>query len=523
MHWRSKISLPFTQKITTSLIAMAVSMAIAGCATMENIGDQYGRTAVGCVGGTVLGGLAGAVANGEKGAITGAAIGFVAGCVAGHLWDEREKKLRQLAKDEQMRIQIERVYAQQSGILQQAKATVVGAVVGNKPESVGMVAQVEDSAMFTSGSALLTTSGQRQLDKLADILIKARQQEGTQNSPLLVIGHTDATGSAEYNQKLSEQRAQVVVKLLAAKGIAREQLFYQGAGEGRPLASNETVAGRSANRRVEIVELQDQQVLAQRIRAEQQNARYLQHSTVQKNDTKPAKSSASNNKTAATNKKASTATSAKAASKSAPKTSSKTTKAGALIDFGGQPAAQWPLSAAFVPDYSGGFGLISSVVADTPLVSCAEDAPRVIGQVKSLAGKTVASDYRTAEFLPGMNGKVWASKVNGHVVYVNPVAILADGAAVAQQPRIALTQNYDKGARNISGNYNAVATTYKGKNNLLMRVFIDQQDAPLQCVDLLLPYSGMAAQSGALYYDNGGRTMVANYKPQNTSAKTAQQ
>lgn len=516
MHCGPRSVPVYPRAIKQSLIAAAVALAVAGCATMNNVGEQYGRTAVGCVGGAVLGGVIGALAKGKDGAVKGAAIGLVAGCAAGHLWDEREKELQQLAKDEQMRIQIERVYAQQGEALRNQPVNAQAPVVEAKPESVGLVAQVEDSAMFASGSAMLTPDGQRQLEKLAGILVKARQKEGTQNSPVLVIGHTDATGSAQYNQTLSEQRAQTVVELLAARGIAREQLFYQGAGEGRPVASNDTNAGRSANRRVELVELKDEQVLAARIRAEQQNARYLQHSSVQNQASVAAPAAPA----AAPSQPEPVAPAAPATEQaSAPANHGPTAK----IDFGGQPATQWPLSAAFIPDYSGGFGLISSVVADAPLVSCAEDAPRVIGEVKSLAGKSMVSDYSTAEFLPGMNGKVWASKVNGHVVYVNPLAILEEGATVAQHPKIALTENYAQGARGITGTYDAVATTYKGKNNLLMRVFLEGQDAPLQCVDLLLPYGGVTAQQGALYYDDGGQEMVAGYLPRNTSANTAQQ
>lgn len=232
---------------------------------------------------------------------------------------------------------------------------------------------------------------------------------------------------------------------LAARGIAREQLFYQGWAKVA-VASNDTDAGRSANRRVELVELKDEQVLAARIRAEQQNARYLQHSTEQKAATvaaplEKAPAPTSQPQPAAEVAVADTApvTAEEAATAQVAPPAPVVRGPAAKIDFGGQPATLWPLSTAFIPDYSGWFRLISSAVADAPLVSCADDAPRVIGEVKSLAGKTMVSDYSTSEFLPGMNGKVWASKVNGHVVHVNPVAILEEDAAVAQQPKVALT------------------------------------------------------------------------------------
>jgi len=192
--------------------------------------------------------------------------------------------------------------------------------------------------------------------------------------------------------------------------------------------------------------------------------------------------------------------------------------AASAIDFGGKPASsQWELIASFKPDYSAGFGLISSAIAnEAPLASCSQDAPRVIGEVKNLAGKAV-EQHKTTEYLPGMNGKVWAAKVNGHVVYINPVAVLKEDAQLAQQPTIAVTEHYDQGQRKITARYPAVATTYKGKDNLLMRVFIEDPQAPMQCLDILLPYGGPQAQQGALYYDKVDQEFVADYAPRNTS------
>ncbi len=88
---------------------------------------------------------------------------------------------------------------------------------------------------------------------------------------------------------------------------------------------------------------------------------------------------------------------------------------------------------------------------------------------------------------------------------------------MAQQPQVAITKNYDKGQRKITGKYQAVATTYKGKDNILMRVFIDEKEAPVQCMDILLPYGGTQAQQGALYYEKATSDYVADYSPRNTS------
>lgn len=68
---------------------------------------------------------------------------------------------------------------------------------------------------------------------------------------IAVIGHTDASGDADYNQALSEQRAQAVADTLAGLGVPRERLDYRGAGATEPVDDNDTAWGRERNRRIE--------------------------------------------------------------------------------------------------------------------------------------------------------------------------------------------------------------------------------------------------------------------------------
>jgi outer membrane protein OmpA-like peptidoglycan-associated protein len=67
-----------------------------------------------------------------------------------------------------------------------------------------------------------------------------------------VAGHTDSTGAAEYNQKLSERRAAAVAQYLESQGLATNRVVTIGAGETRPVADNATAQGRQLNRRVEL-------------------------------------------------------------------------------------------------------------------------------------------------------------------------------------------------------------------------------------------------------------------------------
>lgn len=84
------------------------------------------------------------------------------------------------------------------------------------------------------------------LDSVAQVLYKFT------DTRLLVTGHTDSTGAADYNYNLSNRRAQSVSNYLAARGVDQNRLIAQGMGPDQPLASNDTEAGRAQNRRVEL-------------------------------------------------------------------------------------------------------------------------------------------------------------------------------------------------------------------------------------------------------------------------------
>ena len=69
---------------------------------------------------------------------------------------------------------------------------------------------------------------------------------------ILVEGHTDSTGSDNYNQQLSERRANSVKNILAQRGVQDYRINIFGYGKSRPVATNSTPEGRQMNRRVEI-------------------------------------------------------------------------------------------------------------------------------------------------------------------------------------------------------------------------------------------------------------------------------
>jgi outer membrane protein OmpA-like peptidoglycan-associated protein len=104
----------------------------------------------------------------------------------------------------------------------------------------------ESAILFDTDSYSLKPSSKDELQQMADVLIKYP------DTNLIVVGHTDNTGSDTYNQRLSEQRAYAVKDYLVTYGVGGPRLQARGLGEAAPIAANDTPDGRQQNRRVEV-------------------------------------------------------------------------------------------------------------------------------------------------------------------------------------------------------------------------------------------------------------------------------
>ena len=113
------------------------------------------------------------------------------------------------------------------------------------PENFGCPALDARRIQFVLGSAKLTKAAMAELDKGAGVLEKYPTVK------ISIEGHTDNTGSAAGNQKLSEQRAAAVKTYLVKKGISADRMVAVGFGQTQPIADNKTAAGRATNRRVD--------------------------------------------------------------------------------------------------------------------------------------------------------------------------------------------------------------------------------------------------------------------------------
>lgn len=110
----------------------------------------------------------------------------------------------------------------------------------------GIMVTFDADVLFPLNSSYLTDQAKSELDKLVALL------NDYPGASLIVDGHTDATGTEEYNQWLSEKRAESVKKYAVDKGMDESRIATHGYGQAKPVAPNNTKEGRQQNRRVEV-------------------------------------------------------------------------------------------------------------------------------------------------------------------------------------------------------------------------------------------------------------------------------
>jgi len=124
--------------------------------------------------------------------------------------------------------------------------TQLNAVLATSESARGLIVNMSD-VLFDTGKYTLKQGTQISLAKVAGIL------EAYPGLKVQVEGYTDSVGSDDYNQKLSENRANTVMNFLDTQGVPQDHISAQGFGKSNPVADNSTAAGRSQNRRVNLV------------------------------------------------------------------------------------------------------------------------------------------------------------------------------------------------------------------------------------------------------------------------------
>ena len=202
-------------------IFLSSTLMLTSCESIQNANNTQKGAAIGTAAGAVIGGILGnnigKGKNAALGAVLGGIVGGVAGGVIGNKMDKQAKDI---------------------------KNALPGAEVERVGEGIKITLS-ENMVNFAFNSAELTSSAKTNLDKLATVLIN------NPDTNINIYGHTDNKGTAQVNQKISENRANSVKNYLISKGIASSRMITMGRGFSEPIASNDTDAGRAQNRRVE--------------------------------------------------------------------------------------------------------------------------------------------------------------------------------------------------------------------------------------------------------------------------------
>ena len=213
-------------KLIQFLVSVTLSIGLFACSTINPYtGEKQTSKAVkgagvGAAAGAVVGLISGD--NGRerrKRALIGAGIGALAGGAVGYYMDVQEAKLRE---------------------------KLAGTGVGVIRDGDNIILNMPSNVTFAVDSADVNSSFYKVLDS---VTLVVNEYDKTL---IEVMGHTDSTGSDQYNQTLSERRAKSVADYFDSRDVIAERLATYGYGENHPVANNDTESGRSQNRRVEI-------------------------------------------------------------------------------------------------------------------------------------------------------------------------------------------------------------------------------------------------------------------------------
>lgn len=206
------------------LIATILAVLLAAPMFAQTTTDDHQKAKSGAAIGAAAGAIVGAVLgnnrghhSAKRGAVVGTLAGGAAGAIVGAMMDKQERELRQING-----VNVERTS-------------------GNE-----LKVTVRNDVLFDFNSAGLRAASRESLREMAGVFDKYP------NTTIRVEGFTDSVGTASYNERLSERRADSVATYIEDLGVRGSRIESIGYGESRPRATNSTASGRQLNRRVEI-------------------------------------------------------------------------------------------------------------------------------------------------------------------------------------------------------------------------------------------------------------------------------
>ena len=211
---------------STFITMLVLCFGLTGCYTYDpytgdkKVSDTTKGAGIGAAAGVVVGLLTGGdAAAHRKNALIAAGVGALAGGAIGNYMDRQQAQLRH---------------------------DLAGTGVSVTRMGDNITLNMPGNITFKTGSSELDPSFYKVLNSV-NLVVKKYDKTVVE-----VAGHTDNTGAAEYNQQLSERRANSVAQYLESQGLGSNRVVTVGAGETRPVADNATPEGRQANRRVEL-------------------------------------------------------------------------------------------------------------------------------------------------------------------------------------------------------------------------------------------------------------------------------
>ena len=222
------------KKITLTALGVVLFYGFNGCSVTQNANNKQKGAVIGAAGGAILGAILGnntgkKGSGGELGAVIGGVVGGAAGVLIGSKMDKQAQKI----EDE-----------------------IPGAVVERINDGIVVTFDENSGVHFDTNKFNINSDSEVLLTKLATIL------KEYPNTKILIVGHTDSSGSGEYNMILSKNRANSVTHFLTnSKGLEKSRFTTNWYGENKPISDNSTAEGRIKNRRVNLAILPNEKMI----------------------------------------------------------------------------------------------------------------------------------------------------------------------------------------------------------------------------------------------------------------------
>lgn len=219
------------KNISLLTVALVLVISFTNCKAVQNANNKQKGAAIGAAGGAILGAIIGnnvGKGNSELGAVIGGVVGGGAGVLIGNKMDKQAQKIEE---------------------------EIPGAIVERVDNGIVVTFDENSGVYFDTEKYNINTASQTTLNKLAGVMLEYP------DTNILVVGHTDSSGSADYNMTLSKNRANAVTSYLSGKGLMYNRFTTKWFGEEQPTNDNSTAEGRAKNRRVNIAILPNEKMV----------------------------------------------------------------------------------------------------------------------------------------------------------------------------------------------------------------------------------------------------------------------